>query len=80
MERTKTGSITKNNNASAVYNHFLPLVTPLPPSLPLAFSLDDLDIISQANNIDLLIHESLFILKNGCILNSQMSSFPLTLF
>ena len=61
-----------NNNSSAVYNHSYSTGHP--------FSLENFDIISRANNnMDLFIHESLPILRDRPILNSQMSSFPLTL-
>ena len=44
-------------------------------------SLDDFSILDRANNdFDLLIHESLLILRDRPSLNSQQSSIPLALF
>ena len=61
---------TNNNNSSAVSNHFSSTCHPL-----------SIDIIIQVNNnMDFLIYESLLILRDRPILNSQMSPFPLTLF
>ena len=73
MGITKTGSTASNNNSSVVYNHFSSTGHP--------FSLDNFDIISRAyNNMDLLKHKSLLVLRDHPILNSQMSSFPLAPF
>ena len=46
-----------------------------------AASLNDFSILDRANNdFDLLIHESLLILRDRPELNSQQSSIPLVLF
>ena len=44
-------------------------------------SLENFEIISRTDNsFDLLIHESLLILRDRPMLNSQLSSIPLALF
>ena len=69
---TKTG-LRINNNSSAVYNHSCTTGHPISP--------EDFSIISStSNNSDLLIHESLLILRDRPTLNSQTSSIQLTLF
>ena len=69
---TKTGS-SVNNNSSAIYNHSSTTGHPVSP--------EDFSIISSTNNnSDLLIHESLLILRDHPSLNSQTSSIQLTLF
>ena len=69
---TKTGS-SVNNNSSAIYNHSSTTGHPVSP--------EDFSIISStSNNSDLLIHESLLILRDRPSLNSQTSSIQLTLF
>ena len=50
-------------------------------SLGHAASLEDFSVLDRANNdFDLLIHESLLILRDRPSLNSQQSSIPLALF
>ena len=62
-----------NNNSSAVYNHSSSTGHPV--------SSEDFKIISSTrNSMDLLIHESLLILRDRPNLNSQTSSIQLTLF
>ena len=69
---TKTG-YKINNISSVIYNHS--------SSTEHSVSPEDLSIISSArNSIDLLIHESLLILRDRPTLNSQTSSIQLTLF
>ena len=62
-----------NNNSSTVYNHSSTTGHPVSP--------EDFSILSStSNSTDLLIHESLFILRDCPTLNSQTSSIQLTLF
>ena len=69
---SKTG-YKMNNNSSAVYNHSSSTGHPV--------SSEDFKIISSTrNSMDLLIHESLLILRDRPNLNSQTSSIQLTLF
>ena len=69
---SKTG-YKMNNNSSAVYNHSSSTGHPV--------SSEDFEIISSTrNSMDLLIHESLLILRDRPNLNSQTSSIQLTLF
>ena len=69
---TKTGH-RNNNNSSAVYNHSFTTGHPVSP--------EDFSILSStSNSTDLLIHESLPILRDHPTLNSQTFSIQLMLF
>ena len=69
---SKTG-YKMNNNSSSVYNHSSSTGHPV--------SSEDFKIISSTrNSMDLLIHESLLILRDRPNLISQTSSIQLTLF